>query len=263
MRTISCSDYLAQRQDAEVFRAMEWELAASALQHQRTPLWSLLAIVGIHSPRERFLQGQRRAMRLEAQIAQREAENWYKGQQGEHMLYTSLSARLDDRFLLLRNWQPQPPNHVGGDIDALLIGPHGVTVFEVKALTGEYMVAGERWLWRANSRGRWQPARADPSGQALRNAERVRRVLRFAGAGRVRVQAAVAVASPEMRIVQMRSPRPFLYFACRGDATIEPIVGRAGQLDGRDGAATDWLAGILLTATIPREPVPAGGGPLP
>jgi|SRR5690348_7799735 len=157
-----------------------------------------------------------------------EAERWARGREGEELLAAVLAQRLDDRYVLLRNYTPPWPYAAGGDIDAMLLGPHGVTVFEIKAWRGEYLCQGEEWWWRPYANAGWQEAMGNPVRQALANAERIRGVLRTAGMRGMHVQPMVAVADEEMRVEIAGRPGAYIFRACDPHAAV-PSFGRGGR----------------------------------
>ncbi|HKV83584.1 MAG TPA: nuclease-related domain-containing protein, partial [Ktedonobacterales bacterium] len=90
----------------------------------------------------RAIRQQRATLLDQVEAHEREGENWAKGSNGEDILAETLADRFGDEYTLLRNYTPPAPSAIGGDIDAVLLGPHGVIVFEVKAWTGEYLATG-------------------------------------------------------------------------------------------------------------------------
>jgi hypothetical protein len=87
-----------------------------------------------------------------------------------------------------------------GDIDAVLVGPHGVTTFEVKAWRGYFRVSGDAWYVREGPHAGWHLADKNPSFQALENAKRLTDVLADARLGAVPVRPVVAVAGTRMYV---------------------------------------------------------------
>ena len=216
VRTVWCSDYLRQQELAH-------GASARALVDALPPrLGCLISVRALFSRRLRRRIAEVRHQRAFylRQIEKHKGDAWYwaKGRAGEDALNLTLSQRLGDEYILLRNYTP--PDRGGGDIDAVLLGPRGVTVFEVKAWTGEYLARGREWLWRPNPAAKWEPARANPITQARRNSERVKNTLRRAGLGYVPVQGVVAVSSPEMRVHLEPPIGAYVFYACAGDVDI-------------------------------------------
>jgi hypothetical protein len=123
MRYLECSNYLLQRQIAAQYAA-----AKVTQQLERLGFWTRVRA---------FFQGMSPIALQQAQIMAytAEAQRFSKGDEGERSLLQRLEATLDERYLLLRSL-PAPGKH--GDIDFLLLGPHGVTVYEVKSWSGTY-----------------------------------------------------------------------------------------------------------------------------
>lgn len=203
MWVVDCSDYLARQ-----VAANEWAAQQALTQRPRGPrgLWRNLWW--------RFTGGPRRAQaqRIAVSVAaQREAETYRRGLQGEEALIQFLAPRLDNRYLLLRNYVPPPPWSAGGDIDGVLLGPQGVTVFEVKAWRGVYRCTGEDWLFLPADRSAWEPARKNPTQQARFSAERVHGTLALAGLRDVHTQPVIVAADPRMRVEIAGSPAVAIY----------------------------------------------------
>jgi hypothetical protein len=141
------------------------------------------------------------------------------------LLARVLSRQLDARYTLLRNYTPLHDRR--GDVDAVLLGPHGVTSFEVKAWRGYYRATGDTWLIRGGPMDGWRPVEKNPTQQALENARRLRGVLARAGLERVPVKAVVAVASARM-YVQIEPPlTAYIFFATRRQPNLAAELGPA------------------------------------
>ncbi|HEY7834028.1 MAG TPA: nuclease-related domain-containing protein [Ktedonobacterales bacterium] len=206
MRYIECSEYLRQQEQALRHKAHE----AQAVRLAPPGIWCALAWV---------LSGQRahaRAARDErVRTLLREASYYRQGIAGEDVLRRSLARQLDNHFILVSGYTPPPPWHLGGDIDAVLVGTHGITVFEAKAWQDYFRCAGDTWWYRSHPRQSWQPAQGNPTAQARANAERVARTLQARGIANIRVQPMVAIASESMHVLLDRQnpPQVYLYFA--------------------------------------------------
>ncbi|HZC05683.1 MAG TPA: nuclease-related domain-containing protein [Ktedonobacterales bacterium] len=203
MWVVDCSNYLYQR-----VAANEWAARQALIAEPRGPrgLWRNLWW--------RFTGGPRRAraQRLaQSAAAEREAEIYRRGLQGEQALIWFLASRLDNRYLLLRNYTPPPPWRSGGDIDGVLLGPQGVTVLEVKAWRGVYRCEGEDWLFLPRDRSAWEPARKNPTQQARFSFERVRGTLILAGLRDVPMQPVIVAADPRMRVEIVGQPAVAIY----------------------------------------------------
>lgn len=180
-----------------------------------------------------------------------EADRWARGREGEDLVAAVLSARLDDCYVLLRNYTPPWSYAAGGDIDAVLLGPHGVTVFEIKVWRGEYLCQGEEWWWRPHANAGWQEAIGNPVRQALTNAERIRGVLRKAGMRGVHVQPMVAVANEEMRVEIAGRPAAYIFRACDTRASL-PSFG-SGQRLLSDAVLQRVYAALVVPLCVRRS----------
>ena len=122
----------------------------------------------------------------------RQIENYRKGQEGETRVVDVIRQTLDGNWTILRN--VTLPGRSKGDLDAVLVGPPGVWVLEVKALSGEYRNIGEHWEYRAGKRRGL--LRSSPSRQAQSNAARLAGFLRADGISQW-VTPVVVWANPE------------------------------------------------------------------
>lgn len=215
MRYFECSAYLKQQELAHMREAQHVEslpLAPRGFWH--TLVW--------------LLRGERRraevARNQHVAVLRHEAYFYRQGRAGEDVLHQSLARQLGDRFILLRGYTPPFPWHMGGDIDAVLVGPHGVTVFEVKAWNGLYHCAGEAWWYWSRFRAAWEPAQGNPTTQVQANAERVAKTLQARGISNMCVQPMVAISSPKMRVRldRQKPPKVYLYFAHSPRAVFGP-----------------------------------------
>ena len=123
---------------------------------------------------------------------EKEAEAARRGWEGEERVVEVLRQNLDGEWTLFRNLTL--PGRNPADIDAVLVGPSGVWVLEIKNYTGEYRNIGETWEYKAGNQ--WKLLKKSPSSQAARNAARLHDYLR---ADRIRqwVDKAVIWANPE------------------------------------------------------------------
>jgi hypothetical protein len=102
--------------------------------------------------------------RLDKQI-----DNYRVGQEGEDKVVEVILQTLDGNWSLFRNISL--PGRNKADLDAVLVGPSGVWVLEIKNFSGEYRNIGEQWEYRAGNR--WKPHKKSPSRQAQNNAARL------------------------------------------------------------------------------------------
>jgi hypothetical protein len=96
-----------------------------------------------------------------------------KGQLGEERALNVMYGSLDGKWWLFRNLEL--PGRRLGDLDSVLVGPHGVWSFEVKAYSGEYRNVGEQWEKRYGTK--WRSLRKSPTRQARRNAAELSQLL--------------------------------------------------------------------------------------
>jgi hypothetical protein len=220
MWVVDCSNYLYER-----IAASEWTASQTAQVAPKRPpapngfwralIWRLTG--GAARDRAR-LQAEYEAS---AREAAQEAELYRRGIQGEHALIWFLGQRLDNRYVLLRNYTPPPPFRTGGDVDGALIGPHGVTVFEVKAWRGVFRCVGEEWLFLPRDRSAWEPGRKNPIEQARYAADRVRGTLSLAGLRDLPVQPVLVVADPRMRVEVVGEPAISIYQPFKDSASLD------------------------------------------
>lgn len=205
MWVVDCSNYLYERVAANEWAAQH--AIQQAQQRLRPPrgFWRGVWWWLTGGP-ERDRAKLQAASVAAAQEAAQEAELYRRGLQGEQALPWFLGQQLDNRYLLLRNYTPPPPFRTGGDIDGVLMGPHGVTVFEVKAWRGVFRCDGDEWLFLPRDRSAWEPGRKNPIEQARYAANRVKGTLALAGFADARVQPALVVADPRMRVEVIGEP---------------------------------------------------------
>jgi hypothetical protein len=96
------------------------------------------------------------------------------GQEGEERVVEVMRQSLDGNWHLFCNIRL--PGRNKGDLDAVLVGPGGVWVLEIKSYNGEYRNIGDRWEYRKGNR--WEPATSNPSRQAEDNAIRLANFLK-------------------------------------------------------------------------------------
>ncbi len=99
----------------------------------------------------------------------KQKENYRKGEEGENRVVESMGQALDGNWSLFRNIVL--PGRKKTDLDAVLVGPSGVWVLEVKTFTGTYRNIGEPWEYRIGSR--WKLVSKSPSRQVKDNAVRL------------------------------------------------------------------------------------------
>ena len=100
---------------------------------------------------------------------EKEKDNYRKGEEGENKAVEIMGQALDGNWSLFRN--VVLPGRKKTDLDAVLVGPAGVWVLEVKTFTGAYRNIGEQWEYRIGNR--WNLHKKSPSRQAKNNAVRL------------------------------------------------------------------------------------------
>ncbi|HEX3049410.1 MAG TPA: nuclease-related domain-containing protein [Aggregatilineaceae bacterium] len=118
-----------------------------------------------------------------------------KGQLGEDCVLNVMYSVLDGRWWLFPNMEL--PGRRLGDLDFVLVGPHGMWSFEVKAYTGEYRNTGEHW--EKCYGGKWHTVRKSPTRQARRNAAELGQLLSTNGIKQW-VNSVVIWANPESTV---------------------------------------------------------------
>jgi hypothetical protein len=128
-----------------------------------------------------------------------------KGQLGEERVLNVMYGVLGADWWLFRNLE-LPGRHLG-DLDSVLVGPHGVWSFEVKAYSGEYRNVGERWERRNGAK--WFSLHKNPTRQARRNAAELSQ---FLATNQIKqwVTPVIVWANPESTVV-LDSPSTFVW----------------------------------------------------
>lgn len=78
-----------------------------------------------------------------------------QGQRGEDRVHEALKG-LDDRYTLVRNWVPESKT---GDVDMVLLGPHGALVLEVKTYSVPVRVENGIWSIQLEN-GSWRKVKS-------------------------------------------------------------------------------------------------------
>lgn len=99
----------------------------------------------------------------------KQKDNYRKGEEGEKRVEQIMRQALDGNWSLFRN--VILPGRKKTDLDAVLVGPPGVWVLEVKTFTGIYRNIGEHWEYRIGNK--WKLHSKSPSRQAKNNAARL------------------------------------------------------------------------------------------
>lgn len=134
--------------------------------------------------------------RLEKQI-----NNYRLGQEGENNVIDRMRHLLDGNWYLFRN--VVLPGLNKSDIDAVLIGPSGIWVLEIKTFNGQYRVISDQWQYKKNQT--WTPFKSDPTRQAVNNAKRLSDFIRNNNHIKVWVAPVVVWANPENALTVQNS----------------------------------------------------------
>lgn len=95
-----------------------------------------------------------------------EKMDFVKGQEGEDSVVDIMRESLDGSWHLFRN--VVLPNHKKADIDAVLVGPVGIWIFEIKNYAGEIRNVKGDWSFKKGKE--WLPLSKNPGKQARANA---------------------------------------------------------------------------------------------
>lgn len=141
-----------------------------------SPPTGIIVVVGAFLILIGALMAQILVMNFAFRRLDRAIENYRKGWEGEKEVEEMMRNILDGHWTLFRNVR-LPGNK--GDLDAILVGPPGVWVLEVKAFNGDYQNIGEHWMRREGRR--WKYLRPSPSTQAKQYALQLHRFLKGRG----------------------------------------------------------------------------------
>lgn len=233
MRYLVCSDYLGRRE----FAARH---AAAQAAHRLQPgFWNSLRA---------FFSGITREQ-LYSQMSwyHAEAQRWARGREGEDLLFHTLGPKLDDRYLLLRGY-PSPQRR--GDIDAILIGPHGLTVYEVKAWMGTYWASDDQdWMKWHKQPQCWLPAGlGNPIRQVLGNRESLCGLLYQAGFPSIPVYPMVVLTSKFIRVdFEYPLSVPFAFIA-KSPISLERLLGQRGTSEVLSQPISQQVEVLLIAA---------------
>lgn len=99
---------------------------------------------------------------------QNQEENLAQGIAGEEAFVSELRKHLNSDWKLFRNIDLPDRS---GDLDAVLVGPKGIYLLEIKAYNMTCRNIDDRWEYQVW--GKWKPLAKNPTQQALRNAARL------------------------------------------------------------------------------------------
>ena len=111
--------------------------AQQAWQTCRYVTWLFLTIVGfVHD----FIWGMISWRPSKTQSARQSEAIWNAGSHGEQFVKAKLATVLGDEFTLVCGYKNQK-----GEIDQILVGPHGLICIEIKYLNGHISCVGDDW----------------------------------------------------------------------------------------------------------------------
>jgi hypothetical protein len=99
--------------------------------------------------------------------------NNFFGDRGERLTLDGLDG-LGDEYTAVTNWVI--PGTKQGDIDLLILGPHGALVCEIKTYSARYAFEGDNW-YSVKDNGYRQPIKS-PSRQLKRNAAALQKYMK-------------------------------------------------------------------------------------
>jgi hypothetical protein len=122
----------------------------------------------------------------------KKVELYRKGEEGEERVADVIKRALNGGWSLFRN--VTIPGQKSGDMDAVLVGPTGVWILEIKTLSGKFKNIGE--MWQCLNGKKWEQLKRNPSVQARKNALRLKNLFQ-ADHVSLFVKPAVIWANPE------------------------------------------------------------------
>ncbi len=115
-----------------------------------------------------------------------EIENCRKGRIGEELASRIIERTLDKKWSVYRNLLL--PEKRGSDMDAVLVGPQGIWVLEVKNLNGQFRNIGEQWEILQGTDWR---IKKSPTKQVRKNAARLSSYLKVQNIDKTGVEPAI------------------------------------------------------------------------
>lgn len=139
--------------------------------------------------------------------------NHATGDLGEERLIKKLEL-LDDEYTVITNWLP--PGGKRGDVDIIILGPHGVAALECKKYTTEFGCDGDFWFQKMENgyKKRWKSL----SSQTRGHAQCIKRHLKRQGVT-AEVHAALCfsslsratIANPKVKVIEYGDAVDFIY----------------------------------------------------
>ncbi len=168
--------------------------------------------------------------------------NYYFGDRGEEGLIQKLEL-LGDEYTVITNWQP--PNEKRGDVDIIVLGPHGVAALECKRYSSEFGCDGDFWFLKMENG--YKKKIKSLSSQTRGHAQCIKRHLKrqgveatipLPGQGEVRrgstgvhVHTALvfnslrraSISNPKVRVIDYEDAVDFIYSLPRTGATLAEV----------------------------------------
>lgn len=184
-----------------------------------------------------------RALRGEQQTAFEEFSRYEQGRGGEQRLFDTLQRICDDRYFYIAGFFNRNEG-TRGDIDGILIGPHGITVYEAKSFTGLFKIDHDDW-WYHNFRTQgWEPAHGQPTQQVKHNTQIVKDILKRHALPSVPIYSVVALASEKTRLDPSSVSSVPVVFVYDARVSLQQLTGTTHV----HGAITDAICHALEIA---------------
>jgi len=151
--------------------------------------------------------------------------NHLRGDQGEENLIKKLEL-LGDEYTVITNWQP--PNEKRGDVDIIVLGPHGVAALECKRYAFDFGCDGDFWYQRFENG--YKKRIKSLSSQTRGHAQCIKRHLKKQGVGGD-VHAALcfhslrraSISNPKVKVIDYEDAVDFIYSLPRTGATLAEV----------------------------------------
>jgi hypothetical protein len=151
--------------------------------------------------------------------------NHLRGDQGEEGLLEKLEL-LGDEYTVIANWQP--PNETRGDVDVIVLGPHGVAALECKRYSTDFGCDGDFWFLKMENG--YKKKIKSLSSQTRGHAQCIKRHLKRQGVS-AEVHAALciyslrraSISNPQVTVIDFDDAVDFIYSLPRTGATLAEI----------------------------------------
>ena len=140
---------------------------------------------------------------------------YFQGVRGEGAVSRFLSRILDDRYTLIRNLQIPKSQ---ADLDAVLVGPSGVLVMEIKNYSPKYSYRceGSDWFWRKPGK-RYSRMKESPTKQAIINTGYLKTYLSQHGIHGIPIETVVVITNPKAKFYVKKPHRPIFHLKELGE----------------------------------------------